>query len=329
MTEHQILVTRRPPGNAVAILESEAPTWIWDHDRPMERPALLEEIGSAAGLYCMLTDQIDQELLDVGALLTVVSQMAVGVDNINLEACRQRGVRVGHTPDVLTETTADVAFGLMLAAARRFKEGTRDVSNGAWGDWDPNYLVGQDVHDSTLGIIGFGRIGQAVARRAAGFGMEVLYTQRHQNEASPATFTTLDDLLDKSDHVIVAAPLTAQTHHLISGNELSRMKPTATLVNIARGQLVDPDALYQALAGGDIWAAGLDVTDPEPISPDHALVAAPNCYIIPHLGSATVRTRIKMAEMAARNLVAGLRGEPLEAEIDTATSSASDLVTDA
>lgn len=323
MIEHQIVVTRRPPGEAIAILESQALVWMWDQDRPIERDVLLHRIGSASGLYCMLTDRIDEELLDAAALLTVVSQMAVGVDNIDLKACRRRNIKVGHTPNVLTETTADLAFGLMLAAARRFKEGARDVSDGTWGEWDPNYLVGQDVHASTLGIIGFGRIGQAVARRAVGFGMGILYTQRNRNDQSIATFTTLDDLLKRSDHVIVAAPLTAQTHHLIGASSLARMKPTATLINIGRGQLVDQRALYQALTSGDIWAAGLDVTDPEPISPDHPLVTAPNCYITPHLGSATVRTRAEMAEMAARNLVAGLRGEPLEAEVDGEIDAAS------
>ncbi len=317
MNKERIVVTRQPPGSALAILESEGSVWTWPEERPMDRQVLLDQITTATGLYSMLTDDVDEALLNRAPRLKVVSQMAVGVDNIDLSACQKRGIKVGHTPDVLTETTADLAFGLLIAAARRFGEGARDVAGGRWGDWDPNYLIGQDVHGSTLGIIGFGRIGRAVARRAVGFGMSVLYTQRHPVDLAdpPASFVPMDELLRHSDHVVVAAPLTAETHHLIGTDQLQKMKPTATLINIGRGQLVDPDALHHALTSGEIFAAGLDVTDPEPISPDHPLVATPNCFITPHLGSSTIRTREAMAELAARNLVAGLRGQPLEAPV--------------
>lgn len=299
------------------MLQSEGSVWTWDQNRPIDRQILLDQVTTATGLYSMLTDDIDEALLDRAPHLKVVSQMAVGVDNIDLAACRQRGITVGHTPNVLTETTADMAFGLVIAAARRFGEGVRDVAEGKWGDWDPNYLIGQDVHGSTLGIIGFGRIGRAVARRAAGFGMPVLYTQRHPIESTVPTtrFVPMDELLEQSDHVVVAAPLTAETHHLIGTHQFHKMKPTATLVNIGRGQLVDPAALHHALTSGEIFAAGLDVTDPEPIPPDHPLAATPNCFITPHLGSSTTRTRVAMAELAARNLVAGLQGVPLEAPV--------------
>ncbi len=265
----------------------------------------------------MLTDRVDEALLECAPRLKVVSQMAVGVDNIDLSACRKRGIKVGHTPDVLTETTADLAFGLLIATARRFGEGARDVAGGRWGDWDPSYLIGQDVHGSTLGIVGFGRIGRAVARRAVGFRMSVLYTQRRPLEQpdQTASFVSMDELLERSDHVVVAAPLTVETHHLISTDQLQAMKSTATLVNISRGQLVDPVALHHALTSGMIFAAGLDVTDPEPIPPNDPLVTTPNCFITPHLGSSTIRTREAMAELAARNLVAGLRGETLEAPV--------------
>lgn len=317
MDENRIVVTRQPPGQALAILASEGSVWVWSEDRPIDRQVLLDEITTATGLYSMLTDQIDESLLDHAPHLKVVSQMAVGVDNIDLTTCQQRGIKVGHTPDVLTETTADMAFGLLIAAARRFREGAGDVAGGWWGDWDPNYLIGRDVHGSTLGIIGFGRIGRAVARRAVGFGMSVLYTQRHPIELSgpTATYLPMDDLLEQSDHVVVAAPLTDATYHLIGTLQLQKMKPTATLINIGRGQLVDPAALHHALTNGEIFAAGLDVTDPEPIPPNHPLVATPNCFITPHLGSSTIRTRQAMAELAARNLVAGLRGQPLEAPV--------------
>ncbi|MBK5268181.1 MAG: D-glycerate dehydrogenase [Acidimicrobiia bacterium] len=318
MSNDQIVVTRQPPGRAVQLLKEAAAIWVWPHDRPIDRSTLLREIATATGLYSMLTDGIDQALLDAAPHLKVISQMAVGVDNIDLEACRQRGIIVGHTPDVLTETTADLAFGLMIAAARRFGEGIHDVHTGKWGDWDPNYLVGHDVHGSTLGIIGFGRIGQAIARRATGFSMKVFYTQRHRNnelDSAGPSFVTLDQLLGESDHVIVATPLSDETSHLIGWNELRRMKSTATLINIGRGPLVDPDALDRALRTDEIFAAALDVTDPEPIPTTHPLASCPNCFITPHLGSATTRTRTAMAELAARNLVAGLRGDPMEAPV--------------
>jgi len=318
MSNDRIVVTGQPPGRAVQIIEESGVIWVWPHDRPIDRSTLLSEVATATGLYSVLTDDIDQDLLDAAPQLKVISQMAVGVDNIDLEACRRRGITVGHTPDVLTETTADLAFGLMIAAARRFGEGVHDVHTGRWGDWDPDYLVGHDVHGSTLGIIGFGRIGQAIARRATGFSMPVLYTQRHRNielDSDGPSFVTLHDLLGESDHVVVATSLSDETRHLIGWKELQRMKSTATLINIGRGPLVDPDALDGALRTGEIFAAALDVTEPEPIPANHPLVSCPNCFITPHLGSATTRTRIAMAELAARNLVAGLRGDPMEAPV--------------
>ena len=219
---------------------------------------------------------------------------------------------MGNTPDVLTETTADTAFGLLIAAARRFREGFEDVVAGRWGEWDPMALVGWDINGSTLGIVGLGRIGQAVARRGAGFGMRTIYTKRRRDRRAEAElgveYRTLPQLLAEADHVVVLTSLHAGTHHLIDRAALAAMKPTATLVNAARGPVVDTDALVEALANGTIAAAGLDVTDPEPMSADHPLVALPNCFIVPHIGSATVRTRIRMAERAATNLVAALEG---------------------
>ena len=308
----RVAVTRRTFRVVEEMLEPVGPVWIWPEDRPIPRGELLARAGEAEGLLVMLTDRIDRELLEAAPRLRAVSQMAVGVDNIDLDACSERAIPVGHTPDVLTETTADVAFGLLIAAARRFKEGMAQVAAGEWGEWDPGGMLGYDLHGSTLGIIGLGRIGQAVARRAAGFGMRIIYNRRRRDEEAEARlgaeFRSLPDLCGEADHVVVLVGLTADTRHLIDRDALRRMKPTATLVNASRGPVVDAEALAEALAEGTIAAAGLDVTDPEPIPADHPLVAAPNCLIVPHIGSATVRTRTRMAEMAAQNLTAALTG---------------------
>ncbi len=311
-----IVVTRAPPSDAVLPrLRAAGDVWLWDEDRPIDPGVLRREAASAAALFCMLTDTVDVDLLDVAPALRVVSSMAVGVDNVDLDACTARGIPVGHTPDVLTETTADLAFTLLLAAARRLVEGVDFVRDGRWGPWDPALLLGEEVHGSTLGIVGLGRIGRAVARRAAGFGMRVLYHNRTRagDEAGAEFRDDLHALLGESDHVVVLVPLTDATHHLIDARALAAMKPTATLVNAARGPIVDQDALYAALRDGVITAAGLDVTDPEPMSADDPLLDLPNCIVVPHIGSATRRARAAMADLAADNLLAGLRGERLPA----------------
>lgn len=283
----------------------------------MPRAELLAGVAEAEGLYCMLTDQIDRELLAAAPRLRVVSNMAVGVDNIDLVACTERGIPVGHTPGVLTEATADLAFGLLIAAARRLGEGYDHVRAGEWGEWEPDLLLGSDVHGSTVGIIGMGRIGAAVARRASGFGMKVVYTGPSRKEAVEAELGAvrrdLSGLLAESDHVVITAALNASTYQLINKRTLRLMKPTASLMNVARGPLVDTDALVVALRSGALGAAGLDVTDPEPIPADHPLVHLPNCIITPHLGSASAATRAAMGDLAARNLLLGLDGKPMEA----------------
>lgn len=315
----RIVVTRRPPGDALDMLRSAGRVWLWKEDRSIPRDVLEDQVTRANALYTMINDRIDAPLLDLAHRLVVISNMGVGVDNIDREVCRDRGIPVGNTPDVLTETTADTAFGLLIAAARRFRGGLEHVRRGKWGPWEPRLMWGHDVHGSTLGLIGFGRIGRALARRANGFRMNVLYTARHRQALAEADlgahYVTFQELLRESDHVIVAAPLTDETRGLIDAAALRAMKPTATLINIARGAIVDSEALVVALRTGEIAAAGLDVIDPEPPPADHTLLHLENCFILPHLGSSTERTRAAMAELAAANIIAGLRGEPLAAEV--------------
>lgn len=263
----------------------------------------------------MLTDPIDEGLISNAQQLRVVSQMAVGVDNIDLGACTRRGIVVAHTPGVLTETVADTAFGLLVAAARRFREGIDYVRDGNWTDWKPDLLLGHDVNGSKLGIVGMGKVGHAVARRAIAFDMEIFYWSRREKESAQALgarFESLHNLLAASDHILVAVALTDETFHLIGSTEFDLMKESSSLVNISRGPVVDTDALVVALRSGSIASAGLDVTDPEPLPDDHPLLALPNCIVLPHLGSASIQTRTLMAEMAAHNLVNVLNGERID-----------------
>lgn len=313
----RIVVTRLLPAGGGRALPADAD--VWEGEGPMPREALLAAVADADGLLTMITDRVDDDLLAAAPRLRVVSQMAVGVDNVDLEACARRGIPVGHTPDVLTETTADTAFALLAASVRRIPEGIDVVREGRWGPWDPSFLLGGDLHGTTLGIVGLGRIGAAVARRAGGFDMRVLYTgprrKPHLEVELGAGFRSLEELLSESDHVVLTAPLTPETRHLISSQALRRMKPTATLVNVGRGPLVDPDALVEALRTGTIAGAALDVTEPEPIPPEHPLVGLPSCLIVPHIGSAGVRTRRAMADLAVANLLAGVEGRSLPARI--------------
>ena len=294
---------------------------LWEDDLPPPRDELLRRVAGCDGALTLLTDRVDDEFLDAaGPGLKVVSNYAVGFDNIDVAACARRGIPVGNTPGVLTETTADLAFALMMAAARRLPEGDRYVRGGHWKTWGPLLLLGPDVHGATIGIVGFGRIGQAMARRAQGFGMNILYhdVNRLPDDVTKplgATFLPLEDLLARSDFVSLHVNLSPVTRHLINAETLSWMKPTAVLVNTSRGPVVDQVALAAALRDGVIWAAALDVTDPEPIPMDDPLVGLDNCLIVPHIASASRATRDKMAQMAAANLVAGVRGQPLPTEV--------------
>lgn len=310
----KVFVTRRIPDAGMKVLEQEADVDLWEDPVPPEYSSLLQRAKGVDGLLCMLTDRIDAGLMDtIGPQLKVISQLSVGIDNIDLQAATDRGIPVGNTPGVLTDTTADLAWALLMAAARRIVESDRFVREGKWKAWGPIDFLGVDVAGSTLGIIGFGRIGQAVARRAQGFGMRVLYHSRSRHpdaeNACRARYADLETVLRESDFVSLHTNLTQETHHLINEERLAMMKSTGILINTARGSVVDSKALYRALRNGVIAYAALDVTDPEPIEPDDPLLNLPNIVVIPHIGSASVKTRGRMAEMAAENLLAGLKGK--------------------
>lgn len=300
----RVFVTRALPGDAVARIAAAHDVAVWPDADPPPRDDLIAGASQADGLVCLLTDRIDADLLDRCPGLRVVSNMAVGVDNVDVVACAARGIPVGNTPGVLTEATADLAFALILAAARRLPEGIAAVRTGAWGPWDPTWLLGLELSGATLGIVGMGRIGSAVARRAEAFGMEVIAAGR-------AGGVPLVEVLTRADVVSIHCPLTEHTRGLIASEALALMKPTAILVNTARGPIVDQEALAAALRAGEIGAAALDVTDPEPLPAGDPLLSAPNLIVLPHLGSATHATRERMAALAADNLLAGLAGKPL------------------
>ena len=310
-----VYVTRRIPEAGLRMVREVCDVRLWEGELPPPKEVILREVADCEGLLCLLSDPIDAEVIGAAPRLRVISQYAVGVDNIDLGAATARGIPVGHTPGVLTDATADLTFALLLAAARRISEGIEKVKAGRWRTWEPLGLLGADVWGATLGVVGLGRIGAAVARRGRGFQMHVLY---HDSIRKPdleaelgLEYAELDDLLAQADFVSLHTPLTPETHHLIGEEALRRMKPTAILVNTARGPVVDIEALVQALREGWIAAAALDVTDPEPLPFDHPLLSLPNCIVVPHIGSATVTARERMAVMTAKNLLAGLRGERL------------------
>ena len=298
----RVFVARRLPGGALDRLAAEHEVEVWSERLPPPASALRERGARVEGLLTLLTDPVDAALLEAASGLRAISNYAVGVDNVDLEAATARGLPVGNTPGVLTESTADLALALMLGIGRRLAEGDAYVRRGEWRTWEPGLLLGRDLHGATVGIVGFGRIGRAVGRRLEGFGCEVLHASRGGG-------VELDELLERSDVVTLHCPLTPDTRGLIDDAALGRMKPTAVLVNTARGPIVDTDALVRALRAGEIAGAALDVTDPEPLPGDHPLLEAPNLLVLPHLGSATHATRERMADMAVDNLLAGLAGE--------------------
>ena len=306
-------VTRELPGDALDRLAAEHRVDVWGEELPPSPEELLERAPGAEGLLCLLTDRVDVPLLDACPELRAIANLAVGTDNIDRAEAERRGIAVGNTPGVLTETTADLAFALILACSRRLVEAAAAVRSGGWHTWEPRGWLGHDVHGATLGIIGPGEIGGAVARRAAGFAMEVVL---HGREPRPGQ-VDLDRLLAESDIVSLHCPLTPETRHLIDERALRAMKPTAILVNTARGEVVDPAALRSALEEGWIAGAGLDVTEPEPLPADHPLLDAPNLTVLPHVGSASHATREAMASIAVDNLLAALAGRPMPHAVAT------------
>lgn len=311
----KIFVTRHLPKIARDELEKSCEVEIWDHETPPSYETLVKNIADKKGLLCLLTDRIDAALMNAAPNLKVISQCAVGYDNIDIETASARGIAVGNTPGVLTDATADFAFTLLLSAARRVVEGMNYVRAGKWETWGLTNLLGQEVFGATLGIIGMGRIGQAVAKRARGFEMRVLYydllRQQEAEKVLGVEYIPLDALLAEADFVSLHVNLTSETRNLFGSREFELMKPTAILVNTARGPIVDPDALYMALKAGQIAYAALDVTEPEPLPSDHRLLSLPNLIVAPHIASATVTSRTKMAMMAVENLIAGVQGKEL------------------
>lgn len=312
MKDHKVYITRQIPDEALEILRSTAVIRLWEGDVPVPRGVLQEELRHADGLFCLLTDPVDATLMEEAPKLRIISTMAVGFDNIDVDAATRRGIMVTNTPGVLTETTADLAFALILATARRVVEAADFLRAGEWETWRPMELTGQDVHGATLGIVGMGRIGMAVARRARGFNMRVLYHNRRRNPAAEAElgaqYRSLDDLLSEADIVSLHCPLTPETRRLLGARELALMKPGAILVNTSRGAVVDEAALVDSLRSGRLWAAGLDVFEVEPLPADSPLLRLDNVVLLPHIGSASIATRKKMAVIAAEDLLAGLEG---------------------
>jgi glyoxylate reductase len=317
----KVYVTRHLPEVAWSELVVACDVEIWDEEFPPSYELITQQIEDKDGLICLLTDKIDANLMDHAPNLKVISQVAVGYDNIDVAAATERTIAIGNTPGVLTDATADFAFALLMAAARRIGEAIDYVRAGKWQTWGLTLLLGQEIHGATLGIIGMGRIGQAVAKRARGFDMKILYHSADRlpdvEETLGAEYREFDELLQEADFVSLHVTLTEETRGLIDSRALGLMKRTAVLINTARGPVVDPDALYWALKNGQIAAAALDVTDPEPLPADDKLLDLPNLIVAPHIASATIASRNLMAQMAVQNCIAGVQGNPLPFPVNT------------
>ncbi len=310
MTKPYVYVTRVIPDEAMKMLKQEFEVGFWPEDRSVPRDVLLREAAKADGLYIVLTDAIDIELLNQAKNLKAISIMAVGYDNIDVKEATDKGIVITHTPGILSDTTADLTFGLLMDTARRLSEANRYILEGKWEKWTPMLLTGQDVHSATIGIIGMGRIGEAVAKRATGFDMKILYHNRNRKpeiEASMgAEYKPLDELLKESDFIVLLTPLTPETMNLIGEREFNLMKSSAIFINVSRGATVDEEALYTALKNKKIWAAGLDVFKQEPLPLDSPFLQLDNVVVLPHIGSASIRTRKRMATLAAEGLMDAL-----------------------
>ncbi|WP_284036410.1 D-glycerate dehydrogenase [Neobacillus sp. 114] len=315
-----VYVTKKLPEELYRRLSSQFEVRMWgEEETPVPREILLKEVAEVDGLYCFITDTIDKEVFAQAKKLKVVSTCSVGYNHIDVQAAAEKGVKVGYTPGVLTETTADLTFALLMATARRVVEASNILHNGKWGSWSLMQMTGQDIYGATLGIIGLGRIGEALVKRAKGFDMKVLYNSRTRKPEKEAElgieYVDLKGLLHQSDFVCLMLPYSAEVHHLIGREELALMKKNAILINTARGGIVDEDALYEALNNGIIWGAGLDVFEQEPVSLNNPLLTLPNVVALPHIGSASVQTRLGMAHMAADNLIHVLNGNVGKANV--------------
>lgn len=309
-----VFITRTLPEEAIRPLREKFEVRMWDQEgEAIPRDILLKEVEAVHALWTVVADVVDEELFEAAKQLKVVSNMAVGYNNIDLEAAKAHNVIITNTPDVLTETTADLAFTLLLTTARRIIEAESELRKGNWKSWTPMGYTGMDVGGATLGIIGMGRIGEAVARRAKGFNMRILYHNRTRKPDAEAEFgfeyTELENLLQEADFVVILVPLTDETFGLIGERELKMMKETAVLINVARGGIVDEKALYDALKNNTIWAAGLDVFEKEPVSMDHPLLTLPNLTVLPHIGSASIKTRLAMMDLNVHAITSVLEGK--------------------
>ncbi|WP_044022996.1 2-hydroxyacid dehydrogenase [Bacillus sp. SG-1] len=308
-----VYVTRKLPEEVLTSLQEKYEVEMWDDENiAVPREILLEKAGEASGILSMLSDPIDRELFEKSPNLKVVANLAVGFDNIDLKAANEKDVAVCNTPDVLTDTTADLTFGLMMAAARRLIEADKYVREGKWKSWSPLLMAGTDIHHKTVGIIGMGSIGEAFARRAKGFDMNILYHNRSRKpeaeEVLGAKYASLEELLSQSDYVVCLAPLTPETKGLLQKEQFEMMKSSAIFINAARGPIVNEEALYRALVDGEIAAAGLDVFEKEPIDKTHPLLSLDNVVALPHIGSSSVETRMEMMELCISNIKAVLEG---------------------
>ncbi|MFB5661437.1 2-hydroxyacid dehydrogenase [Alteribacillus sp. HJP-4] len=315
-----VFITRRMPDEIIEKLEETCTVSMWEkQEEPVPQERLEEEIKQADGLFCTVTEPIDRPLIESAENLKVIATMAVGYNNIDVEAAAEKDITIAHTPGVLSETTADLTFALLMAAARRLPEGIETIKNNEWKTWSPFFLTGQDIHHATLGIIGMGRIGEAVAKRGTGFDMEIIYHNRTRKQEAEeklgARYVEMDELLKTSDFICVMTPYTKDTHHLIDREAFKKMKNTAIFINSSRGGIVDEEALYEALKNGEIRGAGLDVFEGEPVGADHPLLSLPQVTALPHIGSASESTRMAMADMTANHILQVLSGKEADHEV--------------
>lgn len=320
MSKPYVYITRSLPEDVVNQFQDIFDIKMWDYaEKPVDRETLLQEANKADALITMLSDKVDEDLLTECQQVKVIANLAVGYDNIDVQKAEEKGITITNTPDVLTETTADLTFSLLMATARRIVEAAEYVKEGQWKNWAPLLLAGKDIHHKTIGIVGMGRIGEAVAKRATGFNMDILYHNRSRKERAEqelgAKYVSFDDLLEQSDYVVCLAPLTKETKGMFDQKAFEKMKSTAIFVNASRGANVDEEALYKALDNGEIKAAGLDVFAQEPISSDHPLLQLENVVALPHIGSSSEETRKNMMELCFDNIQRVWNGQEAKTKV--------------